>query len=101
MEKLERPETPLHTNGPENDSRCQITRQKISAGTRSEPGRECCDAFIGLSKTCTKLGVALWDNLGSRLRAPRRGCHSAPGTIPSSASASFCLRIYAATLLRS
>ena len=32
---LKRPEIPLHTNGSENDIRCQVTRRKISAGTRS------------------------------------------------------------------
>jgi hypothetical protein len=67
---LERPETPLHTNGSENDIRCQVTRRKVSAGTRSDPGRDCRDTFLGLAKTCTKLGVAFWDYLGSRLRVP-------------------------------
>ena len=32
---LKRPDIPLHTNGSENDIRCQVTRRKISAGTRS------------------------------------------------------------------
>jgi len=67
---LDRPETPLHTNGSENDIRCQVTRRKVSAGTRSDRGRDCRDAFLGLAKTCTKLGVAFWDYLGSRLRIP-------------------------------
>ena len=67
---LDRPETPLNTNGSENDIRCQVTRRKVSAGTRSDLGRDCRDAFLGLSKTCTKLGVAFWDYLGSRLRTP-------------------------------
>ena len=67
---LERPETPLHTNGSENDIRCQVTRRRLSAGTRSDVGRDCRDAFLGLAKACTKLGVAFWDYLGSRLRTP-------------------------------
>ena len=67
---LDRPETPLKTNGSENDIRCQVTRRKVSAGTRSDLGRDCRDAFLGLTKTCTKLGVAFWDYLGSRLRVP-------------------------------
>jgi hypothetical protein len=37
---LERPEIPLHTNGSENDIRCQVTRRRISAGTRSDAGRD-------------------------------------------------------------
>jgi hypothetical protein len=65
---LERPEIPLHTNGSENDIRCQVTRRKISAGTRSELGRDCRDAFLSLAKTCDKLGIAVWDYLGNRLK---------------------------------
>jgi hypothetical protein len=65
---LERPEIPLHTNGSENDIRCYVTRRKVSAGTRSDIGRDCRDAFLGLAKTCDKLGVALWDYLGSRFK---------------------------------
>lgn len=42
---LDRPESPLHTNGSENDIRCQVTRRKISGGTRSNRGRDCRDAF--------------------------------------------------------
>jgi len=65
---LERPEIPLHTNGSENDIRCQVTRRKISAGTRSDIGRDCRDAFLSLLKTCDKLGIAIWDYLGSRFK---------------------------------
>jgi hypothetical protein len=65
---LERPEIPLHTNGSENDIRCYVTRRKISAGTRSAIGRDCRDALLSLAKTCDKLGIAVWDYLGSRLR---------------------------------
>ena len=67
---LERPEIPLHTNGSENDIRCQVIRRKVSAGTRSDGGRDCRDAFLGLTKTCAKHGVAFWDYLGSRLSVP-------------------------------
>jgi hypothetical protein len=65
---LERPEIPLHTNGSENDIRCQVTRRKVSAGTRSDIGRDCRDAFLSLAKTCDKLGIAIWDYLGSRFK---------------------------------
>ncbi len=67
---LERPEIPLHTNGSENDLRCQVTKRKISGGTRSERGRDCRDAFLGLMKTCDKLGLSFWDYLGNRLLVP-------------------------------
>ena len=67
---LERPEIPLHTNGSENDIRCQVTRRRASAGTRSDVGRDCRDVFLGLAKTCAKHGVAFWDYLGSRLKVP-------------------------------
>jgi hypothetical protein len=49
---LERPEIPLHTNGSENDIRCQVTRRKVSAGTRSDTGRDCRDAFLSLASGC-------------------------------------------------
>jgi hypothetical protein len=64
---LERPEIPLHTNGSENDLRAQVTRRKVSGGTRSDTGRYCRDAFLGLAKTCAKLGLSFWDYLGARL----------------------------------
>jgi Transposase IS66 family len=64
---LERPDIPLHTNGSENDIRCQVTRRKISGGTRSNIGRDCRDAFLGLMKTCAKQGIRFWDYLGARL----------------------------------
>ena len=64
---LDRPEIPLHTNGSENDVRCQVTKRKVSGGTSSDVGRDCRDAFLGLTKTCAKLGITFWDYLGSRL----------------------------------
>jgi len=73
---LERPEIPLNTNGSENDIRCQVTKRKISGGTRSDAGRDCRDAFLSLHKTCAKLGIAFWDYLGARLAVP--GCQEIP-----------------------
>jgi Transposase IS66 family len=64
---LDHPEIPLHTNGSENDIRCQVTKRQVSGGTHSDTGRDCRDAFLGLAKTCRKLGVAFWDYLGDRL----------------------------------
>ncbi len=74
---LERPDIPLHTNGSENDIRCQVTKRKVSGGTRSDAGRDARDAFLGLMKTCDKLGVSFWDYLGSRLMV-----ESAPAIAP-------------------
>ncbi len=67
---LDRPEVPLNTNGAENDIRCQVTKRKISGGTRSEAGRDCRDAFLGLMKTCAKQGIPFWEYLGDRLNVP-------------------------------
>ena len=67
---LDRPEIPLHTNGSENDIRCHVTRRKVSGGTRSDAGRDCRDAFLGLAKTCAKLEIEFWDYLGDRLAVP-------------------------------
>ena len=64
---LERPDIPLHTTGSENDIRCQVTKRKISGGTRSDAGRDARDAFLGPMKTRDRLGVSFWDDLGSRL----------------------------------
>jgi hypothetical protein len=74
---LERPDVPLHTNDAENDIRCQVTRRKVSGGTRSRAGRDCRDAFLGLMKTCNKLGLRFWDYLGCRLDVP-----GAPDVVP-------------------
>jgi Transposase IS66 family len=65
---LERPEIPLHANGSESDIRCYVTRRKVSAGTRSDIGHDSRDAFLGLTKTCDKLRIPVWDYLGSRLK---------------------------------
>ena len=67
LKVLDRPEIPLHTNSSENDIRCQVTKRKISGGTRSDAGRDCRDAFLSLNKTCLKQGIAFWDYLGARL----------------------------------
>src|SRR3954462_4315570 len=67
---LERPEVPLHTNGSERDLRPQVVKRKISGGKRSEAGRACRDAFLGLLLTCAKLGVSFWAYLGHRLGVP-------------------------------
>ena len=66
---LDHPEIPLHTNGSENDIRCQVTKRQVSGGTHSDMGRDCRDAFLGLAKTCRKLGIGFWDYLGARLSA--------------------------------
>jgi hypothetical protein len=47
-----------------------------SGGTHSDVGRDCRDAFVGLAKTCFKLGVEFWDYLGARLNVP--GCQLIP-----------------------
>jgi len=67
---LDHPEIPLHTNGSENDIRCQVTKRKISGGTRSDAGRDCRDTFLSLAKTGAKLGCSFWDYLGNRLAVP-------------------------------
>ena len=64
---LDHPEIPLHTNGSENDIRCQVIKRKISGGTRSDNGRDARDTFLSLLKTCDKLGIRFWEYLGDRL----------------------------------
>jgi hypothetical protein len=48
----------------------RITRRKVSGGTRSDLGRDARDTFLGLAKTCTKLGISFWNYLGARLNLP-------------------------------
>lgn len=33
----------------------------VSAGTRSEDGRQCRDTFASLKKTCRKHGLSFWE----------------------------------------
>jgi Transposase IS66 family len=68
LQVLDYPELPLHNNAAETDIREYVTRRKISGGTRSELGRQARDTFVGLKKTCRKLGVSFWQYLLSRLR---------------------------------
>ena len=71
---LDRPDVPLHTNGSENDIRTHVTRRKMSGGTRSDAGRDCRDAFLGLMKTCAKQTIRFWDHLGARLGVEGARC---------------------------
>jgi hypothetical protein len=67
LQVLACPEFPLHNNAAETDIREYVTRRKISGGTRSELGRKARDTFVGLKKTCRKLGISFWNYLTSRL----------------------------------
>jgi hypothetical protein len=69
---LDFPELPLHNNAAETDIREYVTRRKISGGTRSELGRTARDTFVGLKKTCRKLGISFWQYLKSRLHQDRQ-----------------------------
>ena len=65
---LEMPALPLHTNAAESDIREMVTRRKISGTTRHDLGRQARDTFVGLKKTCRKLGFSFWQYLTSRLK---------------------------------
>jgi hypothetical protein len=67
---LDLPDLPLHTNTAENDLRAYVTRRKISAGTRSDQGRDARDACLGILKTTAKNGISFWDYLADRLKIP-------------------------------
>jgi uncharacterized coiled-coil protein SlyX len=67
LQVLDCPEFPLHNNAAETDIREYVTRRKISGGTRSELGRKARDTFVGLKKTCRKLGISFWNYLTARL----------------------------------
>lgn len=63
---LERPDLPIHNNRSETDLRDMVKKRNISAGTRSEVGRQCRDTFASLKKTCRKQGVSFWEYLKDR-----------------------------------
>ncbi len=64
---LQRPESPLHTNGSETDIRDYVKKKKVSGGTRSDDGRRCRDTFASLKKTCRKLKISFWEFLNDRV----------------------------------
>ena len=72
LQVLDCPEFPLHNNAAETDIREYVTRRKISGGTRSELGRKARDTFVGLKKTCRKLGISFWNYLRSRLHGDQQ-----------------------------
>ena len=54
---LDHPQIPLHNNDSERDIREVAKKRKISAGTRSDAGRDARAAFLSLKKTCMKLNI--------------------------------------------
>jgi hypothetical protein len=69
LQVLACPDFPLHNNAAETDIREYVTRRKISGGTRSDLGRKARDTFVGIKKTCRKLGISFWCYLSDRLHA--------------------------------
>jgi hypothetical protein len=67
---LDYPIIPLHNNGSENDARLEATRRKVSAGTRSDKGRDARNTHLSLMRTCLKQDIPYWDFLGDRFRVP-------------------------------
>ena len=65
---LDHPHIPLSNNISENDIREVVKKRKISAGPRSDAGRDCRDTFLSLKKTCKKLGISFWDYLLDRMK---------------------------------
>jgi hypothetical protein len=46
----------------------RLPARAVSGGTRSDGGGDCRNAFLGIAKTCSKLGVDFWEYLGARLK---------------------------------
>jgi regulator of replication initiation timing len=67
---LDYPIIPLHNNGSENDARLEATRRKVSAGTRSDKGRDARNTHLSLMRTCLKQDITYWDFLGNRFQIP-------------------------------
>ncbi len=64
---LSHPQASLQNNASERDIREYVKRRKISAGTRSEQGKQARDTFLSLKKTCRKLGLSFWEYLLDRI----------------------------------
>ena len=64
---LEHPQIPLHNNTSERDIREAAKKRKISAGTRSDAGRDARAAFLSLKKSYMKLGISFREYLLDRL----------------------------------
>jgi hypothetical protein len=79
---LERPKYRCLPTQQKTISAARFTKRKVSGGTRGDVGRDCRDTFLGLAKTCAKLGIAFWDYLGARLDIP--GSPAIPHTYPNS-----------------
>jgi hypothetical protein len=64
---LEYPETPLHNNPCELDTREKVVQRKIRNGHRSFAGAKASDIFLGLMGTCRKNKISFWDYLKDRV----------------------------------
>jgi len=63
---LEDPTIPLTNNISEQSIRAMVKMRKISAGTRSDDGRKSRDTFMGIRKSCKKLGISFLEYLKDR-----------------------------------
>jgi hypothetical protein len=62
---------PPRTNGASATCALQVIDEgKLSGGTRSDQGRACRAAFLGLLLTCAKPGISFRGHLGHRLGVP-------------------------------
>ena len=68
---LDHPQVPLHNNGSEGEIREYAIKRKISAGTRSDDGKNSRDTFLSLKKTLRKLGISFWEFLLDRISSTR------------------------------
>lgn len=57
----------MNNNISERDIRSIVTKRKVSAGTRSDDGRNARDTFASLAKTCLKLKISFLDYLKDRI----------------------------------
>jgi hypothetical protein len=64
---LEYPDTPLHNNPCELDTREKVVQRKIRNCHRSYAGAKASDIFLGLMGTCRKNNVSFWNYLKDRV----------------------------------
>jgi len=68
---LEYPDTPLHNNPCELDTREKVVQRKIRNCHRSPAGARASDIFLGLMGTCRKNKISFWDYMKDRIYKTR------------------------------
>ena len=95
LRALERPDIPLHTNGSENDIRCQVTRRKSAVAPARRPARDCRKRLPRLDEDLRQarrlvLGLPRQPARTSPARHPSSPCQTSSASAPPPDRPAFC-----------